>query len=93
MKWPHLFVQVRAFEDLAALVVDDQALLVEHLVVLQDVLADLEVLPSTWVCADRIALVTILDSIGTSSGMFSRFMIDSTAAALNSRMRSSPSDR
>ena len=49
--------------------------------------------PSTWVCADRIALVTIFDSIGTSSGMFSRFMIDSTAFALNSRMRSSPSDR
>ena len=30
---------------------------------------------STWVCADRIARVTSLDSIGTSSGMLSRFMI------------------
>ena len=40
----HLHVQVLAVEHLAALVVDDGALAVEHLVVLQDVLADLEVL-------------------------------------------------
>ena len=39
-----LLVQVGALEDLAALVVDDGALPVEHLVVLEDVLADLEVL-------------------------------------------------
>ena len=39
-----LLVQVLALEDPAALVVDDLALLVQHLVVLQDVLADLEVL-------------------------------------------------
>ena len=39
-----LHVQVGALEHLAPLVVDDGALAVEHLVVLQDVLADLEVL-------------------------------------------------
>ena len=41
---PDLLVQVLALEHPAALVVDDLALAVEHLVVLQDVLADLEVL-------------------------------------------------
>ena len=48
---------------------------------------------STWVCADLIALVTIRDSIGTSSGMLKRVRKDSTMAALNSRIRSSPRDR
>ena len=48
---------------------------------------------STWVCADRIALVTIFDSIGTSSGMLKRVRKVSTIAALNSRIRSSPSER
>ncbi len=41
---PHLLVQVRAIQHAAALGVDDFALLVEHLVVLEHVLADLEVL-------------------------------------------------
>src|SRR5215217_6959544 len=36
---------------------------------------------STWVCADLMARETILDSIGSSSGMLSRVMIASTAAA------------
>ena len=48
---------------------------------------------STWVCAERIALVTIFDSIGTSSGMLNRVRKFSTIAALNSRIRSSPSER
>ncbi len=39
-----LFVQIGPFENLPALLVDDGALLVHHLVVFQDVLADLEVL-------------------------------------------------
>ena len=39
-----LLGEVLALEDAAALVVDDHALLVHHLVVLEDVLADLEVL-------------------------------------------------
>ncbi len=37
---------------------------------------------STWVCALRMALVTIFASIGTSSGSLSRFMIDSTHRAV-----------
>jgi hypothetical protein len=48
---------------------------------------------STWVCADLIARETIFDSIGSSSGMLSRVMIVSTAAALNRFIRSSPSER
>ncbi len=39
-----LFVQVGPFENLPTFLVDDGALLVHHLVILQDVLADLEVL-------------------------------------------------
>ena len=87
-----LVVQVGAREHLATLVVDDGALAVQDLVVLQDVLADLEVLRlDGW--AERIARDTILDSIGTSTGMLRRSMIISTAPALNRRIRSSPSDR
>src|ERR1700761_28022 len=37
---------------------------------------------STWVCALLIARVTILASIGTSSGRFSRVSSDSSAAPL-----------
>ncbi|SLI70073.1 Uncharacterised protein [Mycobacteroides abscessus subsp. abscessus] len=48
---------------------------------------------STWVCALLIALETILASIGTSSGRFSRVMIASSAAPLKRRISSSPSDR
>jgi hypothetical protein len=84
---------VLAGQHAAALVVDDGALLVEHLVVLEDVLADLEVLLLDLRLRERMALVTIFASIGTSSGRLNRFMIDSTAAPLNRRMRSSPSDR
>jgi hypothetical protein len=88
-----LLVQVLALEHAPALGVDDEALPVEHLVVLQDVLADLEVLRLDLRLAERMALVTIFDSIGTSSGMLNRVRNDSTMAALNSRMRSSPSER
>jgi hypothetical protein len=88
-----LLVQIGALEDLASLAVDHLALLVEDLVVLQDVLADLEVLRLDLRLRAADRPVTIFDSIGTSSGMFSRSMIDSTAAALNSRIRSSPSER
>ena len=48
---------------------------------------------STWVCALRMAFVTMPASIGTSSGSLSRVMIDSTAAPLNRRISSSPSER
>ena len=44
MKWLDLLVQVLALQDAAALAVDDLALPVEDLVVLQDVLTRLEVL-------------------------------------------------
>ena len=37
---------------------------------------------STWVCALRMALVTMPASIGTSSGRRNRFMIDSTMPAV-----------
>ncbi len=48
---------------------------------------------STCDCADAIARVTILFSIGTSSGTFAMDITRSTICALNSRIRSSPSDR
>ncbi len=48
---------------------------------------------STWVCALRMALVTMPASIGTSSGSRTRFMIDSIIWALNRRIRSSPRER
>ena len=48
---------------------------------------------STWVCADRIARVTIFDSMGWSSGTRSVVIIDSSIGPLNRRIRSSPSDR
>ena len=63
-----LLVQVLALEDPAALAVDDLALLVHHVVVLEDVLADLEVLLLDLGLRALDGRVTILDSIGTSSG-------------------------
>ena len=48
---------------------------------------------STWLCALWIERVTILDSIGTSSAMLAVVMKRSTIAALNSRIRSSCSER
>ena len=48
---------------------------------------------STWVCALWIERETILDSIGTSSSILAVVMNRSTIAALNSRMRSSCSER
>lgn len=48
---------------------------------------------STCDCAEAMARVTILFSIGTSSGTFAIAMTRSTICALNRRIRSSPSDR
>ncbi len=48
---------------------------------------------SIWLCALAIARVTILASIGTSSGIFAALRKVSTRPELNSRMRSSVSDR
>lgn len=48
---------------------------------------------STCDWADAIARVTILFSIGTSSGTFAMDITRSTIWALNSRIRSSPSER
>ena len=48
---------------------------------------------STWVCALLMARVTILASIGTSSGRLSRVSSDSSAAPLNRLISSSASDR
>jgi hypothetical protein len=76
-----LLVQVLALEHLAALGVDDLRCLVQHLVVLEDVLADLEVLRLDLGLRAAIARVTILFSIGTSSGMLSRSMTRSTIGA------------
>ena len=88
-----LLLQVLTFEDPAALVVDDLALLVHHLVVLEDVLADLEVLLLDLGLRALDRRVTILASIGTSSGMLRRVSNDSSVAPLNRRISSSPSDR
>ena len=48
---------------------------------------------STWVCAERMALLTIFASIGTSSGTLKRRRNESTMSALNRRIRSSSSER
>ena len=48
---------------------------------------------STWVCAERIARLTIFDSIGWSSGTRSVVIIDSSIGPLNRRIRSSPRER
>ena len=48
---------------------------------------------STWVCADWIALETILASIGTSSSIRNRVMMDSTSGPLNRTMSSSRKER
>ncbi|PQM46751.1 hypothetical protein C1Y40_03071 [Mycobacterium talmoniae] len=48
---------------------------------------------STWVWALLMARVTILASIGTSSGRLSRVSNASSAAPLKRRINSSPSDR
>jgi hypothetical protein len=56
-------VDVLTVDDLEAALVDDLALLVHHLVVLEDVLADLGVAPSTVFWARSMALVTILASM------------------------------
>ena len=63
-----LLVQVGALEDLAALAVDDLALPAHHVVVLEDVLAGLEVERLDLALRDAIDLVTDLFSIGWSSG-------------------------
>jgi hypothetical protein len=91
---PDLLVQVGTRQHLAALAVDDLALAVEHVVVLEDVLADLEVAALDLALrAGRSPRVTILASMGTSSGIFAAVRNVSTSPELNSRMRSSVSDR
>ena len=84
-----LLVQVGALEHLAALAVDDLALAAHHVVVLEDVLAGLEVLRLDLALRGAIAPVTRLFSIGTSSGIFSAVSTRSTQSDLNSRIRSS----
>ena len=88
-------MQVLALEHPAALAVDDLALPVHHVVVLEDVLADLEVLRLDLAPArTAIARVTILVSIGTSSGILSAWSARGRPSRdLNSRIRSSSSDR
>ena len=77
----------------ATVAVDRMPLPVHHVVVLQNVLADLEVLRLDWLWALAIEAETRLFSMGTSSGILRACRTHSTMSDLNSRIRSSPSDR
>ena len=82
-----------AFEQLAPQRVDALALLVHHVVVLEQVLADREVLASTCFWARSMALVTMPCSIGTPSSMPSCCIRPEMRSDPKIRIRSSCSDR
>ncbi len=88
-----LLLEVGALEHPAALAVDDLALAAHHVVVLEDVLAGLEVLRLDLPWALAMAPVTRLFSIGTSSGTLSTCRTRSTQSDLKSRISSSSRDR
>ena len=86
-------MQVGALEHLAALGVDDLALPAHHVVVLEDVLADLEVLRLDLPLGRLDRPGDHLFSIGTSSGTLQRQQHPLDAVGLNSRIRSSSRER
>ncbi len=82
-----------AGQHLGAVAVDGVALPVHHVVVLEHVLAHLKFCASTCFWALSIARVMIFMSIGSSSGRFMVTMARSMTSPLNSRSRSSSSER
>ena len=85
--------RVAPLEDLPAQRVDRLALLVHDVVVLEQVLADVEVVALDLLCAFSIARLTRPCSIGTSSSIPSRSIRPVMRSAPKMRSRSSSSDR
>jgi hypothetical protein len=90
---PDLVRQVVALEHAAALLVDDHALRVHHVVVLEDVLARDEVLLLDLLLRVLDLRERIDASIGWSSGILKRSMIPWIRSPANSAPRSSWAER